>query len=96
MVSEVQEPGELDTAKPRKARNPPFTKLSFKNDARTNHLLWAWSGDHLFNLSRNEALRIIAREVNGKPYLFVERGDFNKKRPTDWKPTLLVLGRPDS
>jgi hypothetical protein len=71
----------------------PFVEITFKEGGLTDHPLRTWSGDFLFNLDRNEALRMTLRPVNGTDHLFVEAGGFSEKHPFGWKPALLVLKR---
>ena len=71
----------------------PFTAITFKDNGATDSPLRIWSGDVLMNLERNEALKMILRQVAGAECLFVEAGGFSEKNPFGWKPAWLVLKR---
>ena len=81
------------TRKTGNARNPLFTEITFQENGRTKHPTLIWSGDTLMDLSQYQALKIVARTLDGARYLFVEAGGFGTRNKPGWKPKLLVLAR---
>ena len=81
------------TRKTGNARNPLFTEITFQENGRTKHPTLIWSGDTLMDLSQYQALKIVARTLDGTRYLFVEAGGFGTRNKPGWKPKLLVLAR---
>ncbi|MDT8390362.1 MAG: DUF6288 domain-containing protein [Lentisphaeria bacterium] len=65
--------------------------LSLKADGRTGDERLRWSGDTLMNLKTYEALKMRVQTIDGKAYLLVESGGFNKKRPEDWTCPWIVM-----
>ena len=45
------------------------------------------------DLNQYQALKIVARTLDGTRYLFVETGGFGTRKKPGWKPKLLVLTR---
>ena len=37
------------------------------------------------NLAKYEALKIVPKTIEGKPYLFIEVGGFSNRHKPDWK-----------
>lgn len=60
----------------RTAGRAPIPAIDFKNDGRTGQTLWIWSGDTLMDLDRNQALKMITKDIGGTTYLFIEAGGF--------------------
>jgi hypothetical protein len=78
-------------AKPVKPKRASFTQLTFQSDGMTSEATMLWSGVHLMDLTRYEALRIEPRTIEGKDYLFLESGGFSARNQTGWKSPWLVL-----
>ena len=93
VVAEVPEFSEFDPAKPRKPKKPAFTALAFEDAGRTSAPTFVWSGDHLMDLERYQALKIVPRTIDGNAYLFVESGGFRDKNPAGWESSWLVMKR---
>jgi len=79
--------------KPAQARTPRFTSMTFNEDGSTDSPLWLWSGNILMDLDEFQALRIEARNADGKDYLLIEAGGFDTKHGTAWTSPWLVLER---
>ena len=43
------------------------------------------------DLTRNQVLKMVTKEIDGKPHLFIESGGFGLKNPAGWKSTFLVF-----
>ncbi|QTN31094.1 hypothetical protein HZ994_01720 [Akkermansiaceae bacterium] len=93
LVGEVAEIAEFDPEKPRKARNPLLSALTFGEDGKTADPYWQWSGDLLMDLTRYQALRVEPHSIGGQDYLFIEAGGFGSRNKPGWKPLLLVMAR---
>ena len=92
--TEVAAIDEFDpTRKSGNARNPLFSDITFQANGRTKHPTLIWSGDTLMDLNQYQALKIVARTLDGTRYLFVEAGGFGTRNKPGWKPKLLVLAR---
>jgi hypothetical protein len=78
-------------AKPVKPKRASFTQLTFQSDGMTSEATMVWSGAHLMDLTRYEALRIEPRTIEGKDYLFLESGGFSTRNQPGWKSPWLVL-----
>lgn len=104
----VGQTGSIDSFSPDKAskiNKPPYRKLDFKADGKTDNGSRMWSGDKLIDLNNNQALQMTVKtlpltaqqqknlkvKTNRLPYLFVERGGFTDTRPQDWKSGYFVL-----
>jgi len=77
-----------------------ITGLSLKPDGATDSPNRLWSGDTLIDLRRDyrggaayEALKMMAKTIEGTDYLFVEAGGFSTKHPAGWKSPWIVLER---
>ncbi len=92
-VAQVADVADFDPSKKTRANRPPFSKLTFKDGGRTDNPVWTWSGNTLMDLTRFQALRMEARNLDGKDYLFVEIGGFGTRNKPGWKSQLLVLAR---
>ena len=95
LITEVAEIAEFDPAQEKlpKARNPLFTSISFEQGGTTADPTWVWSGDHLMDLNKYQALRMLVQTLGGADYLFVEAGGFSTRNKPDWKSKWLVLRR---
>ena len=81
------------TRKTGNGRNALFSEITFQANGRTKHPTLIWSGDTLMDLNQYQALKIVARTLDGTRYLFVEAGGFGTRNKPGWKPKLLVLAR---
>ena len=72
--------------KPKKGQKaaPSLKKIEIKDNGKTDDELIIWTSDTLMDLKRYVALKMDTREIDGKEYLFIESGGFNKKAPADW------------
>jgi hypothetical protein len=93
VMDEVPQIGDFDPQKKRAARRPPFTSMELKGDGTTDDPAWLWSGDHLMDLTRYQALRIEPKTIDGNDYLFVEAGGFSTRNKPEWRTTWFVLGK---
>jgi hypothetical protein len=93
VVGEVAEIAAFNPAKPVKAKRPLFDKLTFEAEARTSEPCLLWSGDHLMDLTRYQALKMELRPIGGTDYLFIETGGFSERQKPGWKSGWLVLTR---
>jgi hypothetical protein len=84
----------FDPAKPVKPKRPPFSQLTFQADGKTHDPTLIWSGDHLMDLNRYQALRIRPLQLEGKDYLMIQSGGFSIHQKPGWKTPWLVLQRP--
>jgi len=84
---------ELDPAKPLGANRAPITAITLKENGATDDMLRIWSGDTLMDLTRNQALKMVARTIDGDPYLFIEAGDFSERNPAGWTSSWCVMQR---
>jgi hypothetical protein len=84
----------VGAGKPKPARKPPFGKLTFEADGKTNDPTLIWSGDHLMDLNRYQSLRIRPLQLEGKDALLIESGGFSIHQKPGWKTSWLVLQRP--
>ncbi len=92
-VSVVPEIDAFNPAKPANASRAPVKELTFIDNGRTDQMLWIWSGDILMDLERNQALKMITKNIGGSDYLLVEAGGFSTKNKPGWKPMLMVMKR---
>lgn len=65
--------------------------ITFRNGGAPDSMLRIWSGDTLMDLERNEALKMIVKNIDGTDYLFVEDGGFSTRHPADRQSTWSVL-----
>ncbi|MFK7912198.1 MAG: HEAT repeat domain-containing protein, partial [Akkermansiaceae bacterium] len=94
VITDVEEINAFDPNKKiRKARRPVFMQIELKKDGMTNQPTWIWSGDHLMDLEKYQALRMRVNSIAGNEYLFIENGGFSTRNKPDWKSTWLVLTR---
>ena len=93
VVAEVPGIAAFDPSKKAGFRKPPFSQITLTDDSRTGNPYWIWSGDHLMDLTRYQALRMQAKTIEGTPYLFVESGGFSTRQKPGWKSSWLVLGK---
>jgi hypothetical protein len=94
VIGEVADLSALSEGKPKPARKPPFGKLTFEADGKTNEPTLLWSGDHLMDLNRYQALHIRSHQWEGTDTLLIESGGFSIHQKPGWKTTWLVLQRP--
>ena len=66
-------------------------KLELKPGGKAGDPLFMWSGNILMDLSRNQALRMTAKSIDGTDYLFIEAGGFNVNGGPEWKSPLYVM-----
>jgi hypothetical protein len=93
VIAQVADVADFDPSKKTRVNRPPFSKLTFKDGGRTDNPVWVWSGDTLMDLTRFQALKMEARNIDGKDYLFVEVGGFGTRNKPGWKSQFLVLAR---
>ncbi|MBT3201713.1 MAG: hypothetical protein HN350_17565 [Phycisphaerales bacterium] len=92
LIAQVAKFNEFDPNKRLvRLRNPPFSTITFKDGGKTDHRLWAWSGDMLMGLERFEARKMQVRKVGKAEYLFVESDEFSTRHKPGWKSKLYVL-----
>lgn len=74
---------------------PPFREITIKQGGRTDNPAILWSKDRMMNLSRFEALKMVAKTIDGTDYLFVEAGNFHGPTniPIGWKSPWSVMKR---
>jgi hypothetical protein len=94
VIGEVADISAVGAGKPKPARKPPFGKLTFEADGKTNDPTLIWSGDHLMDLNRYQSLRIRPLQLEGKDALLIESGGFSIHQKPGWKTSWLVLQRP--
>lgn len=94
IIAEVKEMNNFSPEeKNPKARRPAFTEIEFQADGTTSLPTWIWSGDHLMDLDKYQALRIVSKKIGDTEYLFIESGSFSTRHKPDWKSPWLVLTR---
>ena len=91
LVGQVPEISDFDPAKKSPAIKPVLSSITFNNDGSTKDPAWLWSGDMLMDLTRNQVLKMVTKEIDGKNHLFIESGGFGPKNPPGWKSTFLVF-----
>jgi hypothetical protein len=57
-------------------------------------MLWIWSGDTLMDLDRNQALKMVTKDIGGTTYLFIEGGGFGGRNKPGWTSPWFVMKRP--
>lgn len=93
LIAEVKEIAEFDPEKPKKARKPAYSSMTFSDGGETGDPTWVWSGNKLMDLTRFHALRMQVKKIGDTDYLFVEAGGFSKRNKLDWKSSQLVMKR---
>ncbi len=76
-----------------KAGRARFGKRTFKDEGRTDSVMWLWSGDTLMDLTRYQALKMEVKAVGGEDYLFIEAGGFSPRNPVGWQSPWHVMRR---
>lgn len=90
-LGKVSSPDDFDPGQRlRKERNWP-QDMTFKDQGQTNDPMFMYSGDLLLDLTRNQALKMTLKDVNGTPYLFIEAGGFKKDQKDGWTLSYYVL-----
>jgi hypothetical protein len=80
--------------KPSDAHRSPFKEITFLDGGGTDAAGRIWSGDTLMDLDRLQALKMVARTIDGQDHLFIEAGGFGAKHPAGWACPWVVLKRP--
>ena len=95
LITEVAEIEEFDPAEKKqvRARNPLVTSITLNQGGTTGEATRVWSGDHLMDLDKYQALRLLPQKLGDAEFLFVEAGGFSTRNKPDWRPKWLVLGR---
>lgn len=93
LIAEVPAIDAFDPEKPRNARKPNFTDLTFNENGTTEMGRYIWTGDLLLDLGSYEALKTQIKSIADGEYLFIERGGFNRRHKPGWATTWLVLQR---
>ncbi len=93
LVASVTTIDEFDPEKPKRSGRPPFEHLHLRDDGTAGDPLLLWSGDHLMDLDRYQALRMEVRRLADKEYLCVEAGGFNERHKPGWTSPWLVFAR---
>ena len=95
LITEVAEVAEFDRTQKKyaRARNPLFSNITLNEGGATADPTWVWSGDHLMDLNKFQALRMLTQKYDDAEYLFVEAGGFSTRNKPDWKSKWLVLKR---
>jgi hypothetical protein len=84
---------EFDPSKKYSTKRAFTKRLHLKKDAATDDPIMLWSGDHLMNLKKYEAHKMIVRNIAGVDYLFIETGNFRKKTRSKSEPLWVVFAR---
>jgi len=90
-IAQVNHAGQFDPQRPRDAKRAPFAGITFESGGKTDDPLMIWTGSTLLDLEKNQALKIDARKIDGKRYLFIEAGGFHKNKGPDWRCPWVVL-----
>lgn len=93
VISEVAEVQAFSAEKPTRARRPPFTEITFKNNGTTSDPTRAWTSGVLMDLNTYQALEMHLQAIAGTDYLFIEVGGFSTRHKPDWKSRWYVLER---
>lgn len=93
VVSETNDPRTFQLPQKPNARNPFVSSLSLKDRGNTQETLLLWSGDHLLDLKRYEALKMEIHRMAEQDFLFVEAGGFRGRKNPNWKNLWLVFQR---
>lgn len=92
-IGQVNTIADFDPAKKPDPRKSLFPSITLVDGGLTSDPLWAWSGDHLMDLSGYQALKMIPKSIGGTDFLFIETGGFNPKHKPDWKCSWMVMTR---
>ncbi|MBI1335727.1 MAG: hypothetical protein GC164_02060 [Phycisphaera sp.] len=90
-VGYVNNREEFDPAKTNVPNHARIKAITVKPDGKTDNPLLAWTGDILMDLERNEALKIVSQQIEGKAFMFIEQGGFQTRYGPDWKSPWIVL-----
>jgi hypothetical protein len=73
----------------------PFRAVTIREGGTTDSPTILWTGSTMMNISRFEALRMVAKDIGGTDYLFVEAGNFHVATgiPVGWKSPWCVMKR---
>ena len=93
-IAYVAKMDDFNPQKPSQVSIAPIPSIDFKNNGRTDQTLWIWSGNTLMDLERNQALKMVIKELGGTTYLFIEAGGFGGRNKPDWTPPWFVMKRP--
>jgi hypothetical protein len=93
-ISHVAKIDDFNPQKPSQVNLAPIPSIEFKNDGRTDQTLWIWSGDTLMDLDRNQALKMVTKDIGGTTYLFIESGGFGGRNKPGWTSAWFVMKRP--
>lgn len=74
-------------------RRGTLNELTLADAGITHDPYLLWTGDTLMDLSRYQALKMQAKSIEGKRYLFVEVGGFSERNKPDWKSAWNVLAQ---
>ncbi len=91
VIADVPEIDAYDPTKKSGFRKPAFTQITLMDKGQSDVPYWAWSGDHLMDLTRYQALEMQVKTIQGTPYLFIESGGFSNRNKPGWKSSWLVL-----
>jgi len=92
-IGYVEKIAEFNPQKPVAASRAPLSGIDLKPDGRTDRTLWIWSGDTLMDLDRNQALKMMTKDIGGTTYLFIEAGGFDARNKPGWVSPWFVMKR---
>jgi len=92
-IDQIKTIDEFNLEKRMKPGRAHIREMTFKDKGETGEMLWIWSGDVLMDLTRNQALKMTVKTIDGTDYLFIEAGGFSTRHPKGWKPPLYVMKR---
>ncbi len=92
-VDVVQTIDEFTLDKKTNSRGARLAGITFQDNGRTDDVMRHWSGDVLMDLTRYEALKMIAKAIGGEDYLFVEAGGFSTRNPAGWQSPWYIMKR---
>ena len=72
-------------------RRALFTKMTFKDNGRTDKTLWVRFGDILTDLNRRRVLKMTARSIGGSECLAIEAGRFSTRNRKETRTSLYVM-----
>lgn len=93
LIGEVPAIEDFDPEKPRRARKPDYTAITFNENGTADMGQFIWTGDLLLDLKSYEALKIQIKSIADGEYLFIETGGFSNRQKPEWTSPWLVLQR---
>jgi hypothetical protein len=94
IISAVESIDDFDPgAKHGSVKRPLFELITFNKGGKTSDPYFLWSGEHLMDLTRYEALKMNTKQVDGTDYLFMEKGGFGGRSKFGGSDAWLVFAR---